>query len=430
MNQLRYYDNNTGRTTYIYDANGNERSSRVSSGGVTTNLWDFENKLKTRVMASGARSTYTYDPDGKLIRKDSISGTSKYLWDLDNILLEADASDVIQAIYSLMPELYGRVVSQFRVGSTSFFHFDALGSTDKLTDNLGGVTDSYLYRAFGGCVTLVGATTNPFRYGGGLQYYFDIELAGYYVRERIYNHAIARWVSRDPLRDADGPHLYLYCHNRPTVALDPSGTGTVAVDKCSEEVAKIMRAAFKKMCDKVKNDPNCLPKGDALTTCLQRLCAADGPSFKIVCEDGKTDKTCQSAPPGSYGGAYVMPPTLDEDGNKIPGEIVYANACSPVTPDPSVKDLPTAEPIGGKPGKPTLKPKPPGKPLTIHVCVYNGNSGVPLQEAFLHELVHLCSLPQGEPAGFHKISEGCVKRCYPKYKSDGPANPEDCKCPC
>jgi RHS repeat-associated protein len=123
---------------------------------------------------------------------------SKFLWDLENILLETDASDITQVVYSLAPELFGNLVSQYRGGATNFFHFDALGSTDRLTSADGSVTDNYFYEAFGNLRSSSGASVNPFKYVGKRGYYFDGDVAGHYVRARHYDPALGRFRSPDP----------------------------------------------------------------------------------------------------------------------------------------------------------------------------------------------------------------------------------------
>jgi RHS repeat-associated protein len=108
--------------------------------------------------------------------------------------------------------------------TTRYYHFDGLGSTDRLTDAAGNVTDSYGYRAYGEEVASTGSTTNPFRYVGRLGYYFDEETDDYYVRARHYDPATARWVSEDPIGYDGGQwNLHEYILGNPIEFSDPSG---------------------------------------------------------------------------------------------------------------------------------------------------------------------------------------------------------------
>src|SRR5262249_38190439 len=146
-------------TTYLFDANGNQM--RAVAAAVTTTTWDFDNRL-TQIRQGTANpllNTMTYNGDGFRVRKDDSSGTTKPIWDAANILLETDQNDVTQAIYTLEPSFFGNLVSQIRGSTTNFYSFDALGSTNQLTDLTGLIiTDSFINRAFGESQSVTGTT--------------------------------------------------------------------------------------------------------------------------------------------------------------------------------------------------------------------------------------------------------------------------------
>jgi RHS repeat-associated protein len=121
------------------------------------------------------------------------------------------------------------LISQRRAGATQFFLFDALGSTDRLTDTTASVTDQYRYDAFGIIKFTSGTTTNPFRYVGKLGYYYDGDLAQYYLRARHYNPVLGRFLSADPL----ALDSYRYASNNPVNWTDPSGLSTLEYIKDS-----------------------------------------------------------------------------------------------------------------------------------------------------------------------------------------------------
>jgi RHS repeat-associated protein len=125
----------------------------------------------------------------------------------------------------LQTRYYGNLISQRRGGTTSsYYFFDALGSTLQLTGSSGTVTDSYLYRAFGELINTSGSTTNAYRYGGRHGYSYDPDLANYHIRARRYDPTSGRWWSRDPLDFIAGDaNLYRYSSNKAPNALDPSG---------------------------------------------------------------------------------------------------------------------------------------------------------------------------------------------------------------
>src|SRR5262249_15278242 len=87
-NQLVTEADATGPTTYTFDANGNQTGKRTPTGARTTITWDYENRMTKVVLPGGLRNTMQYDGDGRRVRKDDSTGTAKFLWDGQNILLE------------------------------------------------------------------------------------------------------------------------------------------------------------------------------------------------------------------------------------------------------------------------------------------------------------------------------------------------------
>jgi len=64
----------------------------------------------------------------------------------------------------------------------------------------------------------------------------DFQYAGYYAHlpsglniavRRAYNPTLARWISRDPLKEHAGTNLYAYVHGEPTGFIDPNGTNGI-----------------------------------------------------------------------------------------------------------------------------------------------------------------------------------------------------------
>jgi RHS repeat-associated protein len=178
-------------------------------------------------MPSAVVNTMLYNADGQRVQKLDSSGTSNFIWDYQNILQETNASNVTQALYTLNPHGYGNQISQSRSAASSFYHFDALGSTAGLSNLSQTLTDTYLYKAFGELLANSGSSTNPFRWVGRPGYYFDADPSQYFVRARYYNPAIARWLSQDPLGSIIDSNLNRYAHNSPSSFLDASGLGTV-----------------------------------------------------------------------------------------------------------------------------------------------------------------------------------------------------------
>jgi RHS repeat-associated protein len=227
-NQLINQTDNTGVTVFTFDANGNQILSVAPSilppGPRTTWTWDFENRLTLVQLPSGVRNTSVYNADGHRVQKQDSTGTTKPIWDNENVLLQTDQNDITQALYTLEPATYGNLLSQFQGAVTTYFHFDGLGSTDRITDSSGLVTANYIYEAFGPQVGPVPGDLNPFRFVGRQGYYLDVDLAQYYVRARHYDPVRGRFLSEDPLGFLpEELNLYKYVSNNPIRLADPSG---------------------------------------------------------------------------------------------------------------------------------------------------------------------------------------------------------------
>ena len=252
-NQLLTSQDSSGVTTYTYDEAGNQTKVQTPSGNPTQNFWDGQSRLTHIILPDTTFKAFDYNGDNLRVAKRTITTTgwkdfilpewdtfslsdwdtfpldstnsavTKMIWDGQNLLAETNASDTTQALYTLAPRGMGDLISQRRGATSSFFHFDGLGSTDRMTSSAEAITDSYIYQAFGNIVASSGATTNPFRFVGRNGYYYDVDLSRYYIRARHYDPLVARWLSQDPLGFQGDSNLYRYAINSPVVFIDPSG---------------------------------------------------------------------------------------------------------------------------------------------------------------------------------------------------------------
>ena len=150
---------------------------------------------------------------------------TRYIWDVvsDNVLMETDDAGETTAVYTQEPDRYGELISQHRDGKTNYYHYDGEGNTRAVTDENGDVVETATYSAFGKVVAKTSSIVNPFGYKGALGYYANPETSDYYVRARIYEPAISRWLSSDPIGFGDGLNLYQYALSNPLIYSDPSG---------------------------------------------------------------------------------------------------------------------------------------------------------------------------------------------------------------
>ena len=103
-----------GVTTSTYDGDGNLLTSVAPGNQWTTNTWDGENRLTQAALPSGIVDSFVYNGDGQRVQKQDSTGTTNHVWDGQNIVLETNASNIIQAVYTLEPNLYGNLISQSR----------------------------------------------------------------------------------------------------------------------------------------------------------------------------------------------------------------------------------------------------------------------------------------------------------------------------
>ena len=203
-------------------------------------MWQAR-RLKVGV-SDATLTTITYDGDGKRRQYEDSAGLRKFVWDGENILPQTDSGGTTNRDYTYNPQPYGELISQ----SNLFHHYDALGSTDRLTDTNEDTDTSYLYKAFGEQTILSGSDPNRFTWVGKLGYYRQPDTSDYWVRARVYRPTIGKWVRRDPVRSAIPSERgvpavwlrsfqwssrvssrirqhYMYSRNAPLNRVDPSG---------------------------------------------------------------------------------------------------------------------------------------------------------------------------------------------------------------
>jgi RHS repeat-associated protein len=161
-----------------------------------------------------------------------IMAVTKYIWDEDNLLAEADANNTINVVYTHEPQKYGKLISTRIGNNTSYHHYDGLGSTRQLTNSAGTVTDTMIYDAWGNVVSRTGTTNISLLWIGEVGYYFDAETGLFWVRARYYAAALSRWLSRDPVaRNRAFP--YVQSFNNVLAFTDPSGLDVSGLCVCS-----------------------------------------------------------------------------------------------------------------------------------------------------------------------------------------------------
>ena len=156
-------------TTYTFDSCGNLRQIEAPDDVITTFQYDLENR-QTSVETEDGITTYIYNALGQRVQRETEDGTTtEFLYDGVNLRQESD-SGIVDADYTVAPQPevqpFGNLLSQRRDSESSFYHFDALGSTVALTDSTQTTTDIYSYEAFGEGLLDTGTTDNPYTFVG------------------------------------------------------------------------------------------------------------------------------------------------------------------------------------------------------------------------------------------------------------------------
>jgi RHS repeat-associated protein len=224
--------------TFSHDANGS-MLTKVSGGATLAYTWDELNRPATAILsgASSGSLAYLHDAMDRRIGK-TVNGTR-----LDYLLDGAGGLAGIHAEYSggwTQPQTliaHGGVdaplarlpVSGAGYGAMQMQHPDALGSITALTTDNGAAADTLnfvvTYDPWGAFASAGGTAATDLY---GFQGHRRDEVGVYDFRARLYDPAIGRFVSRDPLGHGGGLSLYAGFDNDPVDNTDPTGTTALA----------------------------------------------------------------------------------------------------------------------------------------------------------------------------------------------------------
>ena len=208
--------------SYQYDDNGNLTwKTLLATGNYTQYTYDAENRL-TKVEDFVAdtptpafTSTYRYDGLGRRIEKVANGQTKRYVYDGEDILLEYDGTNTLQARYTHGPTA-DEPIAITRGGQTYFYHADGIGTITELTDSAGAIAKAYAYDGYGNVLDAPGSVEQPYAYTGRE---LDSESGLYYYRARYYDPNIGRFLQQDPIKLFGGMNLYRYVRDNCPVRL-------------------------------------------------------------------------------------------------------------------------------------------------------------------------------------------------------------------
>ena len=238
-----------GTTTGAYDSTGNRikafagcNYSVDSTGNVTartacvdsTRFWWSPDGRLDSLKVGARRLRFSYDAGGRLVRRDSASGTngfktqSYFLWDGDNLLAELDSTGATRiAEYSYYPGGLDNVHAVILPNTLPFYaHIDAMGNVRALADSSGHVRRTYNYDEWGHLQStswdsLPSPNADRARWKGALWMGPDVDL--YYMRNRWYEPRTGRFLSQDPMGLDGGINQYAFAGSDPINGHDALG---------------------------------------------------------------------------------------------------------------------------------------------------------------------------------------------------------------
>jgi RHS repeat-associated protein len=219
-NQNFTFDSDDRLGIESYDSNGNTLTSPGNS---------YKYNIVSQLTNAGP-VVLNYDGDGNRTVKTIGSTTVFYLTDDRNpsgytqVIEEWTASGGTTNLTRLCN--YGlQLISQKQNSTLYYFCKDGHGSTRGLLDSNATISQPFTYDGYGALIASNGtAPSTPYLYDGE---YLDTDLGTYYLRSRVLNHGIGRFLTMDNFQgDREQPsslHKYLFCHSDPLNNIDPLG---------------------------------------------------------------------------------------------------------------------------------------------------------------------------------------------------------------
>jgi RHS repeat-associated protein len=252
----------------------NQISTSTAPGASRTNDWDAMDRL-VAVNTGNQRTEFTYDGLSRLASLRRLTNGieasfRRFVWCGQDICEERDAAGAVtKRFYD-----QGMKVEASPATGSYYYTRDHLGSIREVTDAGGTVRARYAYDPYGRRTRLTGDLEADFGFAG---MFWSSEAGLSLTHYRAYDPQLGRWLSRDPLEDAEmkeGPNLYAYVANNPVNLIDPDGLMSTV-----------------KTCLTPVNAPACAAAGLMGTRIAQQIQRA-GHSFRLIGRGIQSGASC------------------------------------------------------------------------------------------------------------------------------------------
>lgn len=214
-----------GATTrqFAYNALNQLTSSEGADGPEATYQWDAEQRLVS-ISSRNQETHFTYDGIGRRVGiRRVVNGAEvsnrRFVWCDSEICEEQTAAGVVTKRF--FPQ--GMKVETGQKVGKYFYSRDHLGSVRELVDDAGSVRARFNYDPYGAQSRISGDLDVDFGFTG---HFYHAETGLDLTWFRAYEPKLARWLSRDPLMNAERwivSNLYAYADNNPVNRVDPDG---------------------------------------------------------------------------------------------------------------------------------------------------------------------------------------------------------------
>jgi RHS repeat-associated protein len=250
LNQVVRQDVTVGNVTtttsrFTFDLSGN-RLTKTTNDTTQTCHWDEDNRLLSYTLAvnnacifntgeynvdvfgpvGNITVSYTWDILGRMLTRTDASGTSQFVWDGWDLVMEFAPDGTSTRYYVVNGLLY--MFERTPAGGSSATYLvltDTIGTVRMVLDSANNVIARFDYADAWGNLAATSFDNVPhggcmYRYVGAYGVRWDPATGLYYMRQRWYDPAIQRLLTRDLVKHAN---LYSYASNRPARRVDPLG---------------------------------------------------------------------------------------------------------------------------------------------------------------------------------------------------------------